>query len=64
MHSRNAPTDQVRGLKVHGVALERQLDRLAGQGLGLAGEQDRGGDRRLVAAADPAAEGICPTGPC
>ena len=40
------------------VADERQLDDLAGQGLGLAREQCRGGDRRLVAAADPAAGGV------
>src|SRR3984893_7309080 len=40
------------------IAAERQLDSLAGQGLGLAREQCRGGDGRLVAAADPAPEGI------
>src|SRR6266851_4533673 len=35
------------------AADQRQLDGLAGQGLGLPREQCRGGDRRLVAAADP-----------
>jgi len=40
------------------VAEERQLDRLAGQRLGLAAEQCRGGDRRLVAAGDRRPKGL------
>jgi hypothetical protein len=40
------------------VADERQLDSLAGQRLGLAREQCRGGDGRLVVAVDLAAGGV------
>ena len=45
------------------VADQYQLDSLAEQRLGLAREECRGGNGRLVAAGDPAAERDCPTGP-
>src|SRR5882724_11343584 len=40
------------------VADQREVDGLAGQRLGFAREQRRGGERRLVAGPGPAADGV------